>query len=93
MKCYGYTLLKVVEEAPREAKTRIYKIMSGTTVSMKGRRYRSRGLLDDVDGIKIANTLYAIPYEQMPKVIEKLSEKGLNSYVQTINLCTCVCEQ
>jgi len=93
MRCYGYALLKVSEDAPRSAKARIYKIMSGTTVSIRGRRYRARGLAEDVGGVRLADALYAIPYESMSKVLEKLSEKGLEGYVQTISLCTCTCEQ
>lgn len=92
MKCYGYTLLKVSQEAPQYVKTKIYKVMNGTTVTVKGRRYRAKGLIDSVEGIKLTSSLYAVPTEYLDKVLEKLSEKKLETFVQLINLCRCVCE-
>lgn len=93
MKCTGYAIIKVVDGAPKNVKTRIYKVMNGTTVTIKGRRYRSRGLVENAKGVKLANSLYAVPYEEVPKVLSVFHEKDLDEYVQVFNLCTCTCEQ
>ncbi|MEM1644624.1 MAG: hypothetical protein QXL96_01930 [Ignisphaera sp.] len=92
MKYYGYTLLKVNQKIPKNVKTKIYKLMNGTTVTIRGKRYKTKGLINDVDGIKLANSLYMIPTEYVPIVLEKLSERKLEMFVQLINLCRCTCE-
>ncbi|MCC6017186.1 MAG: hypothetical protein LM582_09115 [Desulfurococcaceae archaeon] len=92
MKCSGFVLLKVLDSTPRNIKSRIYKAMNGTTVTIKGRRYRSKGLLYVAKGVKIANTLYAIPYEETSSVLDTLREKNLLNYIQILNLCTCTCD-
>lgn len=91
MKCTGYAILKVLQGTPRNTRSRIYKVMNGTTVTIRGRRYRSRGLIESVNGIKLAESLYAIPYEEIPKVLEIFREKNLDQHIQITTLCTCVC--
>jgi hypothetical protein len=84
-------LIKVSEKAPKEVKTRIRKIMRGTTVTIKGKGYRSRGLLEEVNGIALAGGVYMVPSSTADRVVEKLSEKSLMAYVEIISLCTCPC--
>jgi len=86
-----YVLIKVSEKAPKEVKTRIRKIMRGTTVTIKGKGYRSRGLLEEVNGIALAGGVYMVPSSTADRVVEKLSEKSLMAYVEIISLCTCPC--
>jgi hypothetical protein len=86
-----YVLIKVSEKAPKEVKTRIRKIMRGTTVTIKGKGYRSRGLLEEVNGIALAGGVYMVPSSTADRVVEKLSEKSLMVYVEIISLCTCPC--
>ena len=92
MKPSGYVLLKVAQNAPRDVKIRIYKTMNGTVVTIKGKRYRSKGLVELMDGIKISGSLYAFPLEKMSKVMGELSERGLDTFVEIINMCTCECD-
>ncbi|MEM1526314.1 MAG: hypothetical protein QW775_08185 [Ignisphaera sp.] len=92
LRCYGYTLLKVTQKTPKDVKTKIYKLMNGTTVTIRGKRYKNKGLINDVEGVKLANSLYAIPTDYVPRVLEKLSERKLETFVQLINLCRCTCE-
>jgi hypothetical protein len=86
-----YVLIKVSEKAPKEVKTRIRKIMRGTTVTIKGKGYRSRGLLEEVNGTALAGGVYMVPSSTADRVVEKLSEKNLMVYVEIISLCTCPC--
>jgi hypothetical protein len=88
----GYVLIKVSEKAPKEVKTRIRKLMKGTTVTIKGKGYRSRGLVEEVKGVALAGGVYIIPLSATEKVVEKLNEKSLAEYIEIINLCTCPCK-
>ncbi|MEM1541212.1 MAG: hypothetical protein QW101_00015 [Ignisphaera sp.] len=92
MKSSGYVLLKVVEDTPKNIKTRIYKVMNGTTISINNKRYRSKGLIKDIDGVALSGSLYLIPVNSIATVIDILSRKGLADFIQIINLCKCLCE-
>lgn len=87
----GYALLKIAEDAPKNVKTRIYKVMNGTTVSMGNRRYRSRGLIKSVNGIQLSGSLYLVPLDRVAAVLEALSRKELAGFVHVMSLCTCTC--
>jgi hypothetical protein len=87
----GYVLVKVSETAPRDVKTRIRKLMKGTTVTIRGKGYRSRGLIEEVNGVALTGNLYIIPLTAVERVIERLSEKKLIDYVEVFNICTCPC--
>jgi hypothetical protein len=83
--------VKVSETAPRDVKTRIRKLMKGTTVTIRGKGYRSRGLIEEVNGVALTGNLYIIPLTAVERVIERLSEKKLIDYVEVFNICTCPC--
>jgi hypothetical protein len=83
--------VKVSETAPRDVKTRIRKLMKGTTVTIRGKGYRSRGLIEEVNGVALTGNLYIIPLTAVERVIERLSEKKLIDYVEVLNICTCPC--
>lgn len=87
----GYILLKVVDNAPKHVKIKIYKIMNGTTVSIKNKRYRSKGLIKNVNGVVLSGSLYLIPSNNILTVLDVLSQKGLTDFTQIINLCNCMC--
>ncbi|MCC6046245.1 MAG: hypothetical protein LM572_05640 [Ignisphaera sp.] len=91
MSIQGYVLVKVSETAPRDVKTRIRKLMKGTTVTIRGKGYRSRGLIEEVNGVALTGNLYIIPLTAVERVIERLSEKKLIDYVEVFNICTCPC--
>lgn len=91
MSIQGYVLVKVSETAPRDVKTRIRKLMKGTTVTIRGKGYRSRGLIEEVNGVALTGNLYIIPLTAVERVIERLSEKKLIDYVEVLNICTCPC--
>jgi hypothetical protein len=83
--------VKVSETAPRDVKTRIRKLMKGTTVTIRGKGYKSRGLIEEVNGVALTGNLYIIPLTAVERVIERLSEKKLIDYVEVLNICTCPC--
>jgi hypothetical protein len=87
----GYAIVKVSGDAPKHVKIRIRKLMKGTTVTLKGKSYRSRGLLEQVNGIALACGLYIVPVDRLDKVLLALRERNLDRYVEVINLCTCSC--
>lgn len=91
MSIQGYVLVKVSETAPRDVKTRIRKLMKGTTVTIRGKGYKSRGLIEEVNGVALTGNLYIIPLTAVERVIERLSEKKLIDYVEVLNICTCPC--
>ncbi|MEM0026556.1 MAG: hypothetical protein QXT53_01295 [Ignisphaera sp.] len=92
MKLSGYVLLKISQDAPRNVRIRIYKVMNGTVVTIKGKRYKSKGLVELMDGIKINGSLYVFPLENITKLLRELSGKGLDTFVEIINMCTCKCD-
>ncbi|MCI4435482.1 MAG: hypothetical protein JHC33_01550 [Ignisphaera sp.] len=87
----GYAIVKISNDAPKHVKIRIRKLMKGTTVTLKGKSYRSRGLLEQVNGIALACGLYIVPVNQLDKVLSVLRERNLDRHVEIINLCTCPC--
>jgi len=85
-------LIQVARDTPRNVKMKIYRIMNGAVVTIKGRRYRSKGMVKDMKGIKISGSLYMFPLEYIPIVLEKLSEKKLDSFIKIIETCRCSCD-
>lgn len=75
----------------RSIKNRIYKVLLGTTVTIRNKRYRTAGLIKRFNGEILSRGVYIIPSERLIDLMEKLREKKLESYVEILKICLCAC--
>ncbi|MCD6195971.1 MAG: hypothetical protein J7J82_04215 [Staphylothermus sp.] len=82
-----YVIVKISDNTPRRIKYRLLKLLQGTTVTINNRRYRSRGLVDKYNGIKLCPRTYLIPFDKVESFLKEVSLKGFDKYLETITTC------
>jgi len=87
-----YVLAKISKNTPKNVKKKIYKLLTGTTVTIEGKRYRTKGLIKKLNGVILSPGLYIIPSEKLADFIAGLKERGLDSYIKILNICLCTCK-
>ena len=91
MSSQGYAIIRIDRNAPRNIRIRIYKLFNGTTVSVKGRRYKSKGLIETVNGAALSSDVYLVPLDKVDIVLNELRQRNLEQYTHILNLCSCPC--
>ena len=87
-----YMLVKISKNTPKNIKNRIYKLLTGTTVTIEGKRYRTKGLIMKLNGLVLSPGLYIIPSEKFTDFITSLKERNLDSYIRILRMCLCTCK-
>jgi hypothetical protein len=85
-------LVKVSKNTPKNIKNKIYKLLTGTTVTIEGKRYRTKGLIKKLDGVILSPGLYIIPSEKFTDFIVSLKERNLDGYIRILKMCICPCK-
>ncbi len=86
-----YIIIRISRNIHKNIRNRMYKTLLGTTVTIKDKKYRVKGLIKKVNGKALSPGLYMIPSERLEDFIEKLREKGLDNYIEVLKLCLCAC--
>lgn len=86
-----YVVIRISRDIHKNIRNRMYKILLGTTVTIKNKRYRVEGIIKKANGKILSPGLYAIPSEKLGDFIEKLRGKGLDSYIEVLKICLCTC--
>ena len=83
-----YVIIKISDNTPRRAKYRLLKLLQGTTVTINNKRYRSKGLVNKYNGIKLCPKTYLIPFDKIEFFIREVSLRGLDKYIEMITTCS-----
>jgi hypothetical protein len=86
-----YAVIKISPKTPRKIRNKLSKVLLGTTVTIKGRRYRGRGLVPKYGGIVLCPGTYLIPIDTLKSFLDKLKLKGLGEYIVVKEGCICSC--
>ncbi|ABL79153.1 hypothetical protein [Thermofilum pendens] len=87
----AYAVVRLSPEAPRSIKNKVSKTLLGTTVTVKGKRYRGRGLLEKHGGLALCPGTYLVPLTELEAFLGELDSRGLRNYVVVDNLCIYAC--
>ncbi len=85
-----YIVVRIDPRAPRYFKNRLSKVLHGTTVSIKGRRYRAKGLLHKLNALMLCPGTYLVPEDKINEFLNELGKRGLVKYVIVSGKCTCI---
>ncbi len=86
-----YVIVNVLHNAPRKVRNKLSKLLLGTTVSINGRRYRSKGLLRKFNGIMLCPGTYLLPIDNLEEFLKELENRGLRDLVVVRETCMCNC--
>ncbi len=81
--------MRVRRGVPRRIRGRLSKLLYGTTVTIKGKRYRARGLLDRIGAIVLCPGAYLVPVSRLDELLDELSSRGLGGYLDIDASCLC----
>ncbi|ABN69854.1 hypothetical protein Smar_0753 [Staphylothermus marinus F1] len=85
-----YVIIKISSNASKRLKNKLSKILRGTTVTIKGRRYRSRGLIQKYNGIILSPGTYLIPSNMLENLLNELEQRELREHI-IVRKCICTC--
>jgi len=89
----SYVVIRAGCSEDRVGKNKLYKALLGTTSSTGGRRYRSRGLLHKLGGIRLSRGVYLIPVDSVELLLDELEKRGLGGCMEVLDICLCPCRQ
>lgn len=89
----SYVIVRAGCGEDRDRKNKLYKTLLGTMSSTGGRRYRSRGLLHKLGGIRLSRGVYLVPADSVKPLLDELEKRGLGDCVEILDICLCPCRQ
>ncbi len=88
-----YAIIRLKEGMDKRSRSKVAKTLLGTTVVVKGRKYRSHGMLKHVEGIRLCPGTYLVPVSKLYDFLRLAEEKGIRDYLVLDLECTCRCMQ
>ncbi len=86
-----YAIIKLSAHTPHGTRNKLTKLLLGTTVTINGRRYRGRGLVEKYNGIRLCRGAYLVPLASLSEFLEELEKRGLRDHVVVKGTCLCSC--
>ena len=86
-----YVLVRFKHTAPEQIRKRLSKALRGTTAVIKGKKYRSKGLVQKSDGIVLCPGTYLIPVIKLSEFLDGLERLKLKEYIEVKETCICTC--
>ena len=88
-----YAIIRLKKGIDKRSRSKVAKTLLGTTVVVKGRKYRSHGMLKHVEGIRLCPGTYLVPVSKLYDFLKLAEEKGIRDYLVLDLGCTCSCMQ
>ncbi len=86
-----YIVVKLSSNAPKKVKNKLSKVLHGTTVTIKGKKYRGKGLIQKYGGIVLCPGTYLIPVNMLKSFLNELDLRGLREHIVVKEACICSC--
>ncbi len=84
-----YVVLQLRKGIDKRVRSRLVKMLMGNTVTINGRKYRVKGLIENLNGKHLCPGTYLVPLDKYDYLREHLREKGLEKYLVETGTCTC----
>ncbi len=88
-----YAIVRLKKGIDKRSRSKVAKTLLGTTVVVKGRKYRSHGMLKYVEGFRLCPGTYLVPVSKLYDFLRLAEEKGIRDYLVLDLACTCSCMQ
>jgi len=86
-----YVIIKYDSKTPRDVRNKLTKVLRGNTVSINGRKYRSKGLIYKRGGIALCPGTFLIPIEGLKEFLNELERLKLRDFIKVKKACICGC--